>query len=357
MRIQSARKDLIMAGNTFGSVFRVSTWGESHGPAIGVVIDGCPSGMGLDESIIQKDLDRRRPGQSEVTTPRSETDTVHILSGVFEGKTTGTPISLEIKNRDSNSSQYDNLREVFRPGHADYTFFKKFGIRDHRGGGRSSGRETATRVAAGAVAKCITGAEGIEIIAYAKQIGTIEAETFDFSVIESNPVRCPDPDAAKKMVDLILAAKDDGDSVGGIVEIIVKNCPAGLGDPVFDRLDADLAKALMSIGTIKGVEIGAGFDAVTKRGSENNDQISSEGFLTNNAGGILGGISTGQDIVIRIAVKPTSSILKEQKTVDKEGNDATIKIEGRHDPCIVPRVVPVAESMVALVLADKLLAR
>ncbi len=344
-----------MAGNTFGSTFRVTTWGESHGPAIGVVIDGCPPGLDLDETVIQKELDRRRPGQSGITTPRSETDTVMILSGVFEGKTTGTPIALEIKNRDAKSSQYDNLKSVFRPGHADYTFYKKFGIRDHRGGGRSSGRETAARVAAGAVAKMIAGTLGISITAYAKQVGTIIAETIDFSVIETNPVRCPDPEAAVRMERLILEAKEDGDSVGGIVEIVVKNCPSGLGDPVFDRLDADLAKALMSIGTVKGVEIGAGFDAVTKRGSENNDEISSGGFLTNNAGGILGGISTGQDIVIRIAVKPTSSILKDQRTVDIDNNDTTIRIEGRHDPCIVPRVVPVAESMVALVLADKAL--
>lgn len=344
-----------MAGNTFGSAFRVTTWGESHGPAIGVVIDGCPPGLDLDETVIQKELDRRRPGQSGITTPRSETDTVMILSGVFEGKTTGTPIALEIKNRDAKSSQYDNLKSVFRPGHADYTFYKKFGIRDHRGGGRSSGRETAARVAAGAVAKMIAGKLGISITAYAKQVGAIIAETIDFSVIETNPVRCPDPEAAVRMERLILEAKDDGDSVGGIVEIVVKNCPHGLGDPVFDRLDADLAKALMSIGTVKGVEIGAGFDAVTKRGSENNDEISSGGFLTNNAGGILGGISTGQDIVIRIAVKPTSSILKDQRTVDIDNNDTTIRIEGRHDPCIVPRVVPVAESMVALVLADKAL--
>jgi len=344
-----------MAGNTFGEIFRVTTWGESHGPAIGVVIDGCPSGIDLDEAVIQKDLDRRRPGQSEVTTPRSESDTVMILSGVFEGQTTGTPISLQIKNRDSDSSQYDNLRDVFRPGHADFTFFKKFGIRDHRGGGRSSGRETASRVAAGAIAKCVTEKSGVEIVAYARQIGDICAETIDYSVIESNPVRCPDPLAAVKMKDLILAAKDDGDSVGGIVEIVVKNCPPGLGDPVFDRLDAELAKALMSIGTIKGVEIGSGFDVVMKKGSENNDELSSDGFLSNNAGGILGGISTGQDIIIRIAVKPTSSILREQRTINRKGEDATIKIEGRHDPCIVPRVVPVAESMVALVIADKLL--
>lgn len=346
-----------MAGNVFGRVFRIMTWGESHGAAVGVVIDGCPPGIDISDDMIQVELDRRRPGQSDVTTPRDETDRVQILSGTFEGKTTGTPISLMVRNRDQISGQYDNLRDVFRPGHADYTFFKKFGIRDHRGGGRSSGRETIGRVAAGAIARKILSTHGINVIAYARQIGNVHAETMDFDEIERNPVRCPDRDAAQRMREIILEAKDAGDSLGGIVEIIATGCNPGLGDPVFDRLDAELARALMSIGTIKGVEIGAGFDVAGRRGSENNDQIASDGFLTNNAGGILGGISTGQDIVIRIAVKPTSSILMEQHTVDIENRDTTLHIEGRHDPCIVPRVVPVAESMVALVLVDFLLGR
>ena len=344
-----------MAGNTFGSHFKVMTWGESHGPAIGVVVDGCPAGMELAEEDIQKDLDRRRPGQSAVTTSRSELDQVKILSGVFEGKTTGTPISMLVYNKDQKSSQYDNLKDVFRPGHADYTFFKKFGIRDHRGGGRSSGRETWARVAAGAIAKKILAQKGITVYAYAKQIGHIQAQTVDFDFIEKNPVRCPDKAVASKMEEYIVAAKEEGDSVGGIIEIIVKGCPPGLGDPVFDRLDADLAKALMSIGTIKGVEIGAGFGAALLKGSQNNDEITSDGFTSNNAGGILGGISTGQDIIIRVAVKPTSSIAFEQRTVDINNRDTTIKIEGRHDPCIVPRVVPVTECMTLLVLADKIL--
>jgi len=346
-----------MAGNVFGRVFRIMTWGESHGAAVGVVIDGCPPGIDISEEMIQVELDRRRPGQSDVTTPRDETDRVQILSGTFEGKSTGTPVSLMVRNRDQNSGQYDNLRDVFRPGHADYTFFKKYGIRDHRGGGRASGRETIGRVAAGAIARKILLNHGINVIAYARQIGDVHAETVDLDEIERNPVRCPDKEAAGRMKDNILTAKDKGDSLGGIVEIVASGCPAGFGDPVFDRLDAELARALMSIGTIKGVEIGAGFDVAARRGSENNDQITSDGFLTNNAGGILGGISTGQDIVVRIAVKPTSSILKEQRTVDTGNRDTTVRIEGRHDPCIVPRVVPVAESMVALVLTDFLLGR
>ena len=344
-----------MTGNIFGKLFRITTWGESHGKGLGVVIDGCPSGLKLDAEDIQFELDRRKPGQSKVTSTRKETDRVEIWSGVFEGKTTGTPISLLIRNQDADSSKYDQIKDLFRPGHADFTFQKKFGIRDHRGGGRSSGRETAARVAAGAIAKKILDGNKIRLIAHAVQIGKIKADKIDLDVIDDNLVKCADVAAAKKMEAEILTAKQDGDSIGGIVEIIVQGCPIGLGDPVFDKLEADLGKALFSIGAVKGVEFGCGFAVAGLKGSENNDQIASTGFKTNNAGGVLGGISTGQDIVMRIAVKPTPSIAKEQKTINLQNQDSIIKVTGRHDPCIVPRIIPVAESMVALVLVDKLL--
>lgn len=339
----------------FGKNFRIATWGESHGPAIGVVIDGCPAGVDISKGDIQVLLDRRKPGQSEVTTSRKEDDKVEILSGVFEGQTTGAPISLVIRNKDHDSSKYDNIKNVFRPGHADFTFTKKYGIRDYRGGGRSSGRETAARVAAAAVAQKITENKGVKVVAYAKQIGTIKAKNIDLDEIERNKVRCADAEVAKKMEEEILIARGNGDSIGGIVEILIKGCPAGLGDPVFDKLDADLAKALMSVGAVKGVEIGRGFEVANLKGSENNDQMTTQGFKTNNAGGILGGISTGQDIVVRIAVKPTPSISREQSTIDINNQETQIKIEGRHDPCIIPRIVPVVESMAILVIADKLL--
>jgi chorismate synthase len=344
-----------MSGNNFGKLFRITTWGESHGPATGVVIDGCPSGLELTEREIQKELDRRKPGQSNVTSLRKEDDKVEIVSGVFGGKTTGMPIALIIKNKNADPSKYEEIKDMFRPGHADFTYYKKYGIRDYRGGGRASGRETIGRVAAGAIAKKILKKEKIEIYAYARQIGNIKAEKIDLKEIERNFVRSPDKDVAKDMEKLILSMKAEGDSIGGIVEIIVKNCPVGLGDPVFDKLDADLAKALLSIGAVKGVEFGRGFEVAELKGSENNDQITFSGFKNNNAGGVLGGISTGQDLVMRIAVKPTPSISKEQETVDINNKNSKIIVKGRHDPCIVPRIVPVAESMVALVLIDKLL--
>lgn len=347
-----------MAGNTFGSQFRITTFGESHGRAIGVVIDGVKPGLPIDTGFIQKELDRRRPGQSSVTTPRNEADKVEILSGVFEGKTTGTPICMVIWNKDQQSKAYESIKDMFRPGHAGYTYLAKYGVSDYRGGGRSSGRETASRVAAGAVAKSWLAKRGIEIFAYTREAAGIRADNIDLKFIEKNMLRCPDPDAAAKMERKILKIKGDGDSVGGIVEVLVRNVPAGLGEPVFDKLEADLAKALMSIGAIKGFEVGNGFAAARLKGSENNDPIFFDRkkkkvrTRTNNAGGIAGGISNGEDIIVRIAVKPPSSIVKEQETVTVKNKRAKISVEGRHDPCICPRVVPVAESMVALTLLD-----
>jgi len=346
---------IIMPGNSFGNIFKITSWGESHGPAIGVVVEGCPHGMKLSVSDLQKELDRRRPGQSAISTQRAEDDKAEILSGVFEGKTTGMPISIIIKNKDADSSRYEKMKSLFRPGHADFAYQEKYGIRDYRGGGRSSGRETAARAAPGAIAKVLLAKSGIKIYAFAMRIGTVTADKINLDEIENNAVRCADKNAAKGMEKEILKAKEASDSIGGVVEIIVKGCPAGLGDPVFDKLDADLAKALVSIGAVKGIEFGSGFSSVNMNGSENNDEISSKGFLSNNSGGILGGISTGQDIVMRIAVKPTASIAKEQKTVDINNKNAKITVEGRHDPCIVPRIIPVAEAMVSLVIADKLL--
>jgi chorismate synthase len=349
-----------MAGNSLGSLFKITTFGESHGKAVGVLIDGVKPNMPFSETDIQKELNRRRPGQSAVTTSRNETDQVHILSGVFEGKTLGTPICLLIWNQDQNSKSYDALKDLFRPGHAAFTYLSKYGIQDYRGGGRSSGRETAGRVAAGAVAKGILEKQGIKIIAYTKEVGNIKATTIDYDVIETNPVRCPDPIAAERMRKKILKVKNEGDSIGGVVEAVVEGCPAGLGEPVFDKLEADLAKALMSIPALKGFEIGSGFSATKMMGSEHNDEFIKDrktGKIrtkTNNAGGILGGISNGEDIIVRVAVKPPSSIPKAQETVDTKGRKRKIKVEGRHDPCLCPRVVPVVESMIALVLADHL---
>ncbi len=348
-----------MPGNSFGRMFRITTWGESHGPAIGVVIDGCPAMLDLKEEDIQVDMDRRMPGNSEASSPRKEPDRVEILSGVFEGKTTGASISLLIRNVDADSSKYEKNKNVFRPGHADYAYFAKYGIRDYRGGGRSSGRETAGRVAGGAIAKKILRMKGIKITGYTKQVGDILAVDMNFEEIEKNDVRCPDKNAARRMLDKIREAKKSGDSIGGIVEITVSDVPAGLGEPVFDKLDADIAKALMSIGAVKGVEIGAGFKSASLLGSQNNDEIyvkeGKAAFRTNNAGGILGGISNGDDIVARIAVKPTASISKAQRSVDIHGKETEIRVEGRHDPCICPRIVPVAEAMMAIVIADHLL--
>ncbi len=347
-----------MAGNTFGTHLRITTFGESHGRAIGVVLDGVKPGLPIDTVYIQRELDRRRPGQSKVTTARKEADQVEILSGVFEGKTTGTPICMVIWNKDQQPKAYEKIKDMFRPGHAGFTYLAKYGVSDYRGGGRSSGRETAARVAAGAFAKFLLEKRGIRIYAYTSEVAGIKAKVIKVSEIERNPLRCPDPEATKKMERKVLRMKKEGDSVGGIVEVIVKNPPVGLGEPVFDKLEADLAKALMSIGAIKGFEIGNGFAAARLKGSENNDPMYFDKRAkrvrtrTNNAGGIAGGISNGEDIVVRIAVKPPSSIIKKQETVTTEGKRATISVEGRHDPCICPRVVPVAESMVALTLLD-----
>lgn len=347
-------------GNTIGKLFRVTTFGESHGASLGCVIDGCPPQIPIDVTEVQRELDRRRPGQSAVTTARQESDKVQVLSGIFEGRTLGTPIAMTVENSDMKSGDYDKLKNVFRPGHADFTWEMKYGFRDHRGGGRSSGRETVSRVMAGAVAKQILSfLSKAQILAYAKQVGPIVGEKIDFGFIEKNTVRAADPVAAKKMEQYILEAKAAGDSVGGIVEIIIKNVPVGLGEPVFDKINADLAKALVSIPTVKGVSFGAGFGVATKKGSEQNDPFTiQKGKITvtkNDAGGISGGITTGEDVVIQVAVKPPSSIAKSQKTVTKDKKKTDLTVEGRHDPCIIPRFIPVAESMVALVLVDHLL--
>ncbi|MEA2074321.1 MAG: chorismate synthase [Euryarchaeota archaeon] len=353
-----------MSGNSFGKIFRVTTWGESHGEAMGVVVDGCPSGLELSEADIQYELDRRKPGVSEITTERKESDEVKILSGVFEGKTLGTPISMLVWNKDVDSSPYEALKHIARPGQADFSYQLKYGIRDYRGGGRASGRETVARVAAGAIAKKILASQAIQIIGHVVEIGGIRARKVSIEEItgnaESNAVRCADLEAARRMEALIKSAKDEGDSVGGIVEVLALGVPAGLGEPVFDKLDAELAKALMSIGAVKGVEIGAGFEAARLKGSEMNDEFYiKEGRIrtrTNNAGGILGGISTGEPVICRIAVKSTSSIAKPQRSVDmKKMEEVELRIKGRHDPCICPRIVPVAEAMVALVLVDYLM--
>ncbi len=344
-----------MSGNSTGVLFRITTWGESHGRATGVVVEGCPPNIDLNESDIQKELDRRKPGQGPAASPRQEEDVVEILSGTFEDKTTGTPISMIIKNRDARSEAYDEMKDIFRPGHGDFTYHKKYGIRDNRGGGRASGRETVARVAAGAIAKKIIGHAGIQIIAYTMELGGIAVERISYEDVDKNYLRCPDSNTAKKMEAKIEEAKTNGDSVGGIVEILARGCPAGLGEPVFNKIDADLAKSLMSIGTVKGVEIGAGFQAARMSGSQCNDPITPDGFLTNNAGGILAGITNGDEIVIRVACKPISSIEKEQQTVDVNGKPVNISIKGRHDVSVIPRIIPVCEAMVSIVLADHLL--
>lgn len=348
-----------MAGNIFGDLFKVTTFGESHGSAIGCVIDGVPPRISLCAEDIQKDLDRRKPGQSEVTTQRREDDCVEILSGVFEGQTTGTPVALLIRNSDQRSHDYSNIKDIFRPGHADYSFMKKFGIRDYRGGGRSSGRETAARVAAGAVAKKILALSGIFVSAYTLEIGGIRAQTVDMSVIEQNIVRAPDLKAAEEMIAAIHAAKAESDSLGGIIEVLVHGLPSGLGDPVFDKLEACLAHGIMSIGAFRGIEFGSGFAAAKMKGSQHNDEVllkdNTMAYRHNYAGGIAGGISNGDPIVFRAAVKPTASIAKSQSTINTQFQSAEITITGRHDPCLVPRAVPVAEAMTALVLVDRLL--
>lgn len=348
-----------MGGNTTGSAFRVTTWGESHGPALGAVIDGCPAGLELAEEDIQQALDRRRPSTGIASTTRAEEDTVEILSGVFEGRTTGTPVSLMIRNQDARFASYEHLKDVFRPGQGDYTYFRKYGLRDWRGGGRASGRETAARVAAGAVAGKLIATAGMKVLAYTKNIGGIEIGNMCVSPSEEwikkvreNQLYCPDDEAAAAMERKLAAVREEGDTLGGVVEIIVSGCPAGLGEPVFEKMDAALACVLMSIGTVKAVETGDGIDVAFKKGSEVNDQMNERGFTKNSAGGILAGITTGEDIILRVWCKPIPSIARGQQTVDTQGHSRSIQIQGRHDVCVIPRMVPVCEAMVSLVLAD-----
>lgn len=343
--------------STYGRAFRVTTWGESHGPALGAVLDGCPAGLEVDEALVQHDLDRRRVGQSKVTSPRQERDRVQILSGVFEGRTTGAPISLITYNADADSSKYDDIRDMYRPGHADYTYTAKWGHRDHRGGGRSSARETWGRVATGAIARALLAQAGIDVYAFTRQIGTIVSENVDRDAIDQNLVRCGDMAAGEQMVEAIEQVKREKDSLGGIVEVRAEGVPPGLGEPTADKLDALIGQAMLSIPATKGVEIGEGFAAVSMRGSQHNDgmYIDESGRVrtrSNHAGGMLGGISNGETIVVRVAIKPTSSVSQVQETVDIYGNPRDILVEGRHDPCVVPRAVPVVESMMMLVLAD-----
>lgn len=358
-----------MAGNSFGTIFKITTFGESHGEALGCIIDGCPAGVKISQEKIQKALDRRKPGSNDSSgklnasvTSRKEDDKVEILSGVFEGKSTGTPIALLIRNTSQHSNDYNNLINTFRPGHADFTYDAKYGFRDHRGGGRASGRETAARVAAGAIANEILSFYGIKITAYTKKAAGIECSKIDFSQIEENPLRAPDNEAAILMNEKIEEARKNGNSLGGIVECIIQNVPAGLGEPVFSKLDAELSKAIFSIGAVKGLEFGSGFEAADSTGKDNNDQICLENekikFKTNNAGGILGGISNGSDIVFRAAIKPVPSIFQEQETVSKEDNslkETKLTIQGRHDICLCPRIVPVIEAMAAITIADMIL--
>jgi chorismate synthase len=345
-----------MSGNSFGNSFVVTTFGESHGVALGCVIDGCPPGLELSKEDIQIELDKRKPGSSKYTTQRKEDDEVEILSGVFEGRTTGTPIGLIIRNQDQKSKDYDELKDTFRPSHADYVYSKKYGFRDHRGGGRSSARETAMRVAAGAIAKkYLNEKQGIKITGYLSQIGPIKISEVDLAQIDKNPFFCPDSNVLVEIETLIDKLRKEGDSVGAKIEVAVENMPIGLGEPVFDKLEADLAKGLMSINAVKGFEIGKGFDLIESQGSEVRDEMSPEGYLSNNSGGISGGISTGQDIKLAIALKPTSSINKEGKTIDKKGESKDIQVTGRHDPCVGVRATPIAEAMTALVVLDHFL--
>ena len=339
----------------FGRFLTITTFGESHGPAVGVILDGCPPGIALDENTVQRDLDRRRPGQSAVTTQRQEPDRVEILSGVFEGITTGASIAMMVRSVDARPKDYSKLKDVFRPGHADFTYWKKYGVRDHRGSGRASGRETVARVAAGAVARRILEREGCRVRACTVQVGDLVAKERDLDAAEENPVRCPDRAVAAEMERAILDAREAGDSLGGVVEVVATGVPVGLGDPVMDKLEASLAAGLLSIGAVKGFEVGEGFAAARMRGSQMNDPMTAAGFASNRAGGILGGISTGEPIVCRVAVKPPSSIAVSQQTVDKSGEERDLTVEGRHDPCLCPRVVPVVEAMTCLVLADALI--
>ena len=342
-----------MSGNTFGLIFTVTTFGESHGPAIGCIVDGCPPGMELSEADIQGDLDRRRPGRNRHTTQRNEPDQVKILSGVFEGKTTGTPIGLLVENKDQRSKDYGDIKDKFRPGHADYTYQQKYGIRDYRGGGRSSARETTMRVAAGAIAKkYLFERLGIEVRGYLSQLGAIELEAKDFAAIDDNAFFCADPDRVAELDKFMDELREQGDSIGAKISVLASNMPPGLGEPVFDKLGADIAHGLMSINAVKGIEIGAGFSAITQRGSEHRDEMSADGFSKNDAGGTLGGISSGQDLLASIALKPTSSVAVKGKTIDKAGKNTEIVTKGRHDPCVGLRATPIAEAMVALVIMD-----
>ena len=342
-----------MSGNSFGRLFTVTTFGESHGRALGCIVDGCPPGMPLSEADIQVDLDRRRPGRNRHTTQRNEPDAVRILSGVFEGQTTGTPIGLIVENTDQRSRDYGDIKDKFRPGHADYTYQQKYGIRDYRGGGRSSARETTMRVAAGAIAsKYLKERLGVGIHGYVAQLGPLVLAARDLSIVDDNPFFCADPERLGELEAFMDALREQGDSIGAKISVLASNVPPGLGEPVFDKLEADLAHGLMSINAVKGVELGAGFAAVTQRGSEHRDELGSDGFRKNDAGGTLGGISSGQDILASIALKPTSSISVPGKTIDKTGKETEIVTKGRHDPCVGLRATPIAEAMVALVLMD-----
>ena len=344
-----------MSGNSIGKLFTVTTFGESHGPALGAIVDGCPPGLELSEADLQADLDRRKPGTSRHTTQRREPDQVRILSGVFEGRTTGTPIGLLIENTDQRSKDYSKIMDRFRPGHADYTYQQKYGIRDYRGGGRSSARETAMRVAAGGIAKKYLAAQGITIRGYLSQLGPIKPEAFDWNEVRNNPFFCPDAGKVAEMEAYMDALRKEGDSIGAKVTVVAEGVMPGLGEPIFDRLDADLAHALMSINAVKGVEIGDGFACVEQKGTEHRDEMTPEGFLSNHAGGILGGISSGQAIVASIAMKPTSSLRLPGRSVNLQGEPTEVITEGRHDPCVGIRATPIAEAMMALVLMDHLL--
>ncbi len=340
-----------MPGNSFGKLFKVTTFGESHGTAVGVIVDGCPPGIELSPDDFERDMARRAP-KNPFETPRREKDRVEILSGVFEGKTTGAPIALVIWNHDVKSKPYEILRKTFRPGHGDYTYYKKYGHFDFRGGGRYSARETAARVAAGVVAGKVIDPLGITILAYTIELGGIKADQRNEASIYGNPLYCPDAVASKRMEEAMKQARKEGDSLGGIVEIKIRGCPPGLGEPVFDKIEADLAKAMFSIGTVKGMEIGAGFGVAKLKGSENNDPLTPQGFKTNHAGGILGGISNGEEIILRVALKPIPSIKIEQESIDRNGNPVRLKLEGRYDVAAIPRVIPVLEAMAKIVLAD-----
>ena len=345
-----------MSGNSFGKLFVVTSFGESHGPAIGCIVDGCPPGMALSEADLQHDLDRRKPGTSRHTTQRREDDEVQILSGVFEGKTTGTPIALIIHNKDQRSKDYGNIMNQFRPGHADYTYLQKYGLRDYRGGGRSSARETAMRVAAGGIAKKdLAEKHGIRIRGYLSQLGPIKLELKDWDAVNQNPFFSPDPDKVAELETYMDALRKEGNSVGAKVSVVAEGVPVGLGEPIFDRIDAEIAHAMMSINAVKGVEIGAGFDCVAQKGTEHRDEITPEGFLSNHAGGTLGGITSGQDIVVHMALKPTSSMRLPGRSVDIHGNSVEVVTEGRHDPCVGIRATPIAEAMLAIVVMDQLL--